>query len=278
MTAWEVIPCLLTLRDEFNKVSPRRDKGADGTIGDAAHSPSSDHTPDEDSRVLRDHDADHKNEVHALDIDSTGPWSDGKRGDTAGSWFDKQIHRIIAEEKRRWLDPKDMCRLNYVIWRGYIYDKDDDNFKAVKYNGGDQHFNHAHFSGRYETRAESDTRPWGVYVAPKPPEEDFMSFITNRAQFQAEMTAWAKTPEGAQALLTGLLSSKTGSPVYASRTFGNFVHDVHGERDYEVGDTTGAQQQYSKVNPTSPLAMLFKRVEETNKMVADLAAKLPPSA
>jgi hypothetical protein len=62
MSAWVVVPNLLKLRDEFNLVSPKRDKGSDGTIGDSNHNSSSDHTPDEDSRVLKDHDADNKNE------------------------------------------------------------------------------------------------------------------------------------------------------------------------------------------------------------------------
>lgn len=161
MSAWSVVACLLTLRSEFNAVSPNRDKGADGTIGDAAHSPSSDHSPDEDSPVLRDKDADSVNEVHALDIDSSGSWPDGRPGDETGSWFDLQIHRIIAAEKRRWLDPSDMCRLRYVIWKKRIYSTSN-NFEGEAYTGDDPHTNHAHFSSRYESRAENDTRPWGV--------------------------------------------------------------------------------------------------------------------
>jgi hypothetical protein len=161
VSEWEVVACLLVLRTEFNTVSPKRDKGADGTIGDAAHNPDSDHTPDEDSPSLRGKDADRVNEVHALDVDSTGPWPDGKRGDIAGSWFDKTIHRIIAVQKARWNDPDDMCQLNYIIWRGVIYDKDN-NWVGVPYHGEDPHTNHAHFSARYETRAEKDKRPWGV--------------------------------------------------------------------------------------------------------------------
>jgi hypothetical protein len=32
-----LVPCLVTLRAEFNSLSPGRDKGADGWIGDTAH-------------------------------------------------------------------------------------------------------------------------------------------------------------------------------------------------------------------------------------------------
>lgn len=170
MSAWILTPALVALRAEFNLLAPNRDKGADGSISDSNHTSSSDHTPDEDSRVLRDHDADGKNEVHALDIDSSGPWPG------AGSQRER-FHainmRVIAAEREKWRSETDMCRLNYMIWDRHIYDKDND-FRAAPYTGSDPHTNHAHFSGRYETRAESDTRLWGVYVPPPPapkPEE-----------------------------------------------------------------------------------------------------------
>jgi len=185
MPAWTVVPCLLKLRDEFNRLSPGRDKGADGTIGDSNHTSTSDHTPDEDSTALRGKDADSSNEVHALDIDSSGPWPDGKRGDIEGSWFDKEIKKLIAEEKRRWLDPNDMCRLNYIIWRGHIYDKDDNDFAPRAYTGADPHTNHAHFSARYETRAENDTRPWGIW------EDDDMALSSAELDDIAERV-WAR--------------------------------------------------------------------------------------
>lgn len=154
MSAWVLIPSLIALRTEFNAVNPTRDKGADGSIGDSAHTSSSDHTPDEDSDVLRDHDADSKNEVHALDIDSTGPWP-------SAGWFDRTVNAIRLEERRRWLDPGDKCRLKYVIWNRQIASQGSD-FAWVAYSGSDPHTNHAHFSGRYETVCENDTRPWGV--------------------------------------------------------------------------------------------------------------------
>lgn len=150
----ELVASLAGLRSEFNAVAPERDKGSDGWISDSNHSPSSDHTPDEDSNVLRDHDADSKNEVHAVDIDSTGPWP-------AGVSFKSLVMKVIEGEKAKWLDPDDMCRLNYVIFDRKIYDKDDD-FEPRDYAGSDPHTGHAHFSARYETAAENDTRPWGV--------------------------------------------------------------------------------------------------------------------
>lgn len=169
MAAWELIPSLTKLRQEFNAIAPGRDKGADGAIGDSSHTSSSDHTPDEDSRVLRDHDGDSKNEVHALDIDSSGPWPIWSG--TQKERFHRIVMRIIAGERAKWMSATDRCRLNYVIWDRKIYDKDND-FEPRAYGRSDPHTNHAHFSGRYETSCENDTRPWGVYVAPTPVEED----------------------------------------------------------------------------------------------------------
>lgn len=185
MAAWIVVPCLLALRAEFNTISPNRDKGADGTIGDSNHTSSSDHTPDEDSDVLRSRDADSKNEVHALDIDSSGPWPGSG---TQKQRFHAIIMRIIAGEKKKWLSKTDKCRLNYVIWDGQIYDKDDD-FEPRKYLGDDPHTNHAHLSSRYETSCENDTRPWGVAPIQEEDEMNEADFAKIRTIVREECQA-----------------------------------------------------------------------------------------
>lgn len=154
MGNWVVIPSLLSLRGEFDTLAPKRDRGADGTIGDQNHTSSSDHTPDEDSDKLRAKDSDKVNEVHALDIDSTGPWP-------AGRTFKQIVLDVVAGEKKKWLSATDKCRLNYIIFDRQIYDKDND-WNPEPYTGSDPHTNHAHFSARYETSCENDTRPWGV--------------------------------------------------------------------------------------------------------------------
>lgn len=175
--AWTLIASLVELRNEFNRLVPGRDKGADGSIGDSAHTSRSDHTPDEDSSYLRDHDADSKNEVHALDIDSTGPWPPGRT-------FEQIVMRIIAGERAKWQSKTDRCRLKYVIFNRKIYSQSSD-FMPVKYTGSDPHTNHAHFSGRYETACENDTRPWGVHPAPtsgggnKDEEKDVEEFFAS---------------------------------------------------------------------------------------------------
>jgi len=169
MSNWVVIPCLLSLREEFNRLNPNRDKGADGTIGDTSHTSSSDHTPDEDSDVLRSKDPDSVNEVHALDVDSTGPWP--------GTTFDKLVKEVIAGEKAKWLDANDKCRLNYVIWNHYIYDKDN-NFNPEWYDAtSDPHTTHAHFSARYEASCEADTRPFLATKEDDVTKDEFMAWM-----------------------------------------------------------------------------------------------------
>lgn len=152
MSAWVLVPSLVVLRTEFNTVAPGRRKGADGSIGDSDHSSSSDHTPDEDSDVLRDHDADTKNEVHALDIDSAGPWPGG------AAWFNRAIHAIVDRHRTGQDD-----RLQYVIWNRQIANRVIDNWRWRTYTSTtDPHINHAHLSSRYTTAQEQDTSPWGV--------------------------------------------------------------------------------------------------------------------
>lgn len=188
MSEWVLVPCLVGLRSEFNAVSPGRDKGADGSIGDAAHSPSSDHTPDEDSPILRDHDADSKNEVHALDIDSSGPWPGGP------AWFDQQIKALWKREMAR--GPK--CRLQYVIWNKKIANRDIQGGAWRTYTGSsDDHTNHAHFSSRYTTAQEADTSPWGL-------EGDDMDLAD-----LIKLTDGAKTELGGSYAKTGTVTLET---------------------------------------------------------------------
>lgn len=188
MSAWTVVPCLLALRTEFNLLNPKRDKGADGTIGDTAHTSASDHTPDEDSSVLRDHDADSKNEVHALDIDSTGPWP---------TTFNALILALVAREKREYESANIKARLKYVIWNRRIASRSN-GWVWREYTGSDPHTNHAHFSALYTTDTENDTRSWGVAPVAKPTapaqeddvtEAELIAAVTKALQSSAARSA-----------------------------------------------------------------------------------------
>lgn len=232
MSAWVLVPCLVTLREEFNAVSPSRDKGSDGSIGDRVHSPASDHSADEDSPILRDHDADSKNEVHAVDIDSTGPWPGG------WNWFDDAVHSIVDRERKRWLDPNDMCRLEYVIWDGMIASRSINDFRWRTYTGSnDPHTGHAHFSARYLTVAENDTSPYGISEEEMTPEQIQEAVLTvlESAEGQAAI---------AKAAGRGVHNQKLGR---TDVTIGQAVQrtDVNVSKLAEEGDGTVTQ-------PTQP--------------------------
>jgi hypothetical protein len=184
MSAWILIPCLVALRAEFNMLNPARDKGADGSIGDSSHTSASDHTPDEDSDVLRDHDADSKNEVHALDIDSTGPWPSGLS-------FAEIISDLVARERAEYNHPTTRARLKYVIFNRRIASRSD-GWAWRTYAGSDPHTNHAHFSALYTTVTEADTRPWGVALhTPAKPQEEDVPLTSAEIQDIAD-AVWAK--------------------------------------------------------------------------------------
>lgn len=198
MSVWSLVPCLVALRSEFNAVSPNRDRGADGSIGDTAHTSSSDHTPDEDSAVLRDHDGDAKNEVHALDIDSTGPWP-------SPGWFDRTILALVARERAEYQSATVTGRLKYVIWNRRIAERSN-GWAWRDYGGSDPHTNHAHFSARYTAAQEADTRPWGVDK-----EEDVALTSTEVAQIADAV--WAHGLRNGYDAETNILTvvNRTGS-------------------------------------------------------------------
>jgi hypothetical protein len=150
MADWFLVPCLVELRSEFNDLSPKRDKGADGSIGDTAHQaePTSDHNPDLKGRVK------------ALDIDSTGPWP--------GFTFDQAVQLVIARCRSGAED-----RIEYIIWNRKIYSRSY-GYATRAYTGtADPHTNHAHFSARHDHHGESDTRGWNLLSL-----EDPMAAIT----------------------------------------------------------------------------------------------------
>jgi hypothetical protein len=134
---WYLVPCLVRLRTEFNEMSPNRDKGADGSIGDAAHqSRASDHNPQADGRVL------------AVDIDSTGPWPGGVTDFNA---FNMMVESLRGDS-----------RLEYIIWNRRIASRDQ-GWTWRTYTGtADPHTGHAHFSARHDHTGNDSTAPWGL--------------------------------------------------------------------------------------------------------------------
>jgi hypothetical protein len=133
-----LVPCLVTLRSEFNELNPKRDKGADGWIGDEAHQQeTSDHNPDSKGRVL------------ALDVDSTGPWPHPFHDYVMGV-----INRCRNGEENR---------IEYIIHDHHIYERHNE-FAAREYDGNDKdpHVNHAHFSARHDHTGQNSTATWHI--------------------------------------------------------------------------------------------------------------------
>jgi len=153
MASWILVPCLVSLRNEFNKLAPGRDKASDGSIGDTAHQQeSSDHNPDETGRTPYE-DADKVNEVHAIDVD------DDLR--KAGWTMDRCLQIIITRHRTGKDD-----RLQNVIYNRRIWSRSW-GWTAREYTGASAHTEHAHFSARYTTAQESDTRSWGLLDSTK---------------------------------------------------------------------------------------------------------------
>jgi hypothetical protein len=171
MASWILVPCLVSLRTEFNVLSPGRDKASDGSIGDAAHAAeSSDHNPDETGATPYE-DSDHTNEVHAIDVD--------KDLRKTGWTMEKAVEIIVTRHRAG----KD-TRLQNVIYNRRIWSRSW-GWTAREYTGSNPHDKHAHFSSRYTTAQESDKRAWGLLEA----EDDDMATIT-QTDFNARMDAW----------------------------------------------------------------------------------------
>lgn len=152
MTTWILIPCLVQLRDEFNLIAPARARGADGSIGDQAHADRvSDHNPDETGAVPI-HDADHVNEVHALDIttDLREP----------GLSMEMVVQHLLARCRSG-----AERRLRYIIFNRRIWHVDE-GWRQQTHTGDDPHTGHAHFSASYDSAREASTASWHLEEIP----------------------------------------------------------------------------------------------------------------
>ena len=187
MASWILVPCLASqhgLLGEFNALAPSRDRSSDGSIGDSAHaSSSSDHNPDETGATPSE-DADFTNEVHAIDVTANL---------RKAGWSMARAVEIIVTRHRTGKDN----RLQNVIYNGRIWSRSW-GWKARVYTGSNKHKKHAHFSSRYTTAQERDTRSWGLLEADKPApptEEDGM----DAAEFFASAAKGARGGTGVTA-------------------------------------------------------------------------------
>lgn len=149
-----LVPCGVRLRGQVNELNPNRDKSSDGWIGDPAHADTvSDHNADETGKVpVRD--ADRVDEVHAIDIDETGPWpvdATGRR------WSVMVMVRQLVEDCRAGRER----RIRYIIYERTIWSASW-SWTARAYTGANPHDKHAHVSFSYDSAHEADTRPFNI--------------------------------------------------------------------------------------------------------------------
>jgi hypothetical protein len=170
MADWILIPCLVALRAEFNRIAPGRDHASDGSIGDTAHQKEvSDHNPDETGAVPI-HDADHVNEVHAIDVD-----------------VDLRVPGLTMEKVVQFLLGR--CRsgaekrLRYIIYNRRIWEASS-GWKQKTYTGASAHTEHAHFSASYDSAREAATASWHLEDIPVALTADDKTWISNQITAQ----------------------------------------------------------------------------------------------
>jgi hypothetical protein len=163
---WVLVPSLVTLNNELWAIAPGRDMGASGTIGDQAHADRvSDHNPDETGAVPI-HDADHVNEVHALDADVDLRLA----GLNMRMIVDHVVGRCRAGTENR---------LRYVIFDHEIAEASN-GWRWRTYDGTDPHTSHAHFSASYDSLREADTRSWTLEDIPVALTADDKTWISEQ--------------------------------------------------------------------------------------------------
>ena len=133
-TGWRLAPCLVAMYEEANRLAPKRNRKADGSIGDTAHaSRTSDHNPA-------------NGWVTALDL---------THAPESGFDAHARARLVVARHDRR---------LKYAISNGQIarsYDKPGIRaWTWAPYTGSNPHRFHAHFSVHNTAEARDDLSPW----------------------------------------------------------------------------------------------------------------------
>lgn len=235
--AWILVPCLGALRDEFNHLAPKRDKDSDGAVGNDQHSQqSSDHNPDETGKTPTE-DADNLNEVHAIDVDRD---LDPTRPDL--------MERCVQTVVLRHRSGRDN-RLQNVIYNRRIWSRSW-GWTARAYAGANPHDHHAHFSARYTTEQEQDTRPWGLLGLLPAPEEDDME----------------------QGTFNNLLLTALSDPTIAGRFEQLAGRGVHNQRLGRSQETIGQDLQSDDAQMAARFDVLEGKLDQ---LIASLPANPP---
>lgn len=176
MSSWILVACLKQLFAEFDAIAPGRGHASDGSIGDTAHQHEvSDHNPDETGSVPI-HDADHINEVHAIDVDV----------DLRGS--DLTMEKVVQFVLGRCRSGAE-TRLRYIIYNRRIWEADN-GWRQRAYTGASAHTEHAHFSASYDTAREASTASWHLEDIPVALTDADKQWITSEVVKAVAAAVW----------------------------------------------------------------------------------------
>jgi hypothetical protein len=144
--AWILVKPLVSFRTQIKVVAPNRDLASDGSIGDWIHAlGDSDHNPDDTGKNNAgwDGDADKIQEVRAIDVDK----------DFRADFTPEQLLAHMLKYCRNGT----FWWIRYIIYDGYIYHKNVNNFARRVYTGGNKHGEHLHFSNDWTEAADRYT-------------------------------------------------------------------------------------------------------------------------
>jgi hypothetical protein len=198
-----LIACLKRLRTEFNLIAPSRDKKSDGWIGDTAHQHEvSDHNPDETGSVPI-HDADHINEVHAIDVDNNLNESD--------LTMEKVVQFLLGRcrsgaEKR----------LRYIIYNRRIWEASN-GWRERAYTGASPHTEHAHFSASYDSKLEASEASWHLEDIPVALTAADKAWISAEIAKQTKAAVAANNEAAANAVRIEFKTNPEGSLSWVDR-------------------------------------------------------------
>lgn len=226
MADWILIACLKRLMADVTVLAPNRDHASDGSIGDTAHQEEvSDHNPDETGSVPI-HDADHINEVHAIDVDSDLR--------SPGLTMEMVVQFILGRCRSG-----AETRLRYVIYNRRIWEAGN-GWRERAYTGSSPHTEHAHFSASYTTGKEADDASWHLGSIPVALTADDKAWISEKF---AEVAG-------------DVWDQKIGNPDYPNRTAIKALNDLSMARDAVADPAVGAQH----VAAGTPLALVIAAV------------------